>query len=146
MWRMLSRKVFYFTVSPAACAAVLTAYREDLFGCVSPGRSVHRLSDGRLSLQPRCLSGTADPWEIHILLFLLLLSNQRPAQRAEHPTCRRAVVGKYYICVQHARQSLIVNAWSPLRDSSFRTYVCLLTTSNGQRPFEKDLVVPIVAG
>ncbi|KAK1888581.1 Endothelin receptor type B [Dissostichus eleginoides] len=44
-----------------ACAAVQTGFREDLFGCVSPGRSVHRLSDGRLSLQPRCLSGTADP-------------------------------------------------------------------------------------
>ncbi|KAF3844223.1 hypothetical protein F7725_013564 [Dissostichus mawsoni] len=45
----------------SACAAVQTGFREDLFGCVSPGRSVHRLSDGRLSLQPRCLSGTADP-------------------------------------------------------------------------------------
>lgn len=69
IWRMLSRKVFYFTVSPAACAAMLTA---SSLGDVWPASPPGSLSNGcppRHSLQPRCLSGTQDPREIDVLFF-----------------------------------------------------------------------------
>lgn len=80
IWMMLSRKVFYFSVSPAACAATLTASG---LVCISPRQSVQQ-SVLWHSVQLRCLSCTQDSGEIDVLFLLLqMLLNQLPAQWVE---------------------------------------------------------------